>query len=461
MVAPSASQTDPQDGTVDESLYDDYPTGYYADGAYTALPIPSVKTKIGAIREDTEEGEQDIDPQIAYYISLSNSFRALREILQSTPDLPAVSNSTKNSSIPTVSSLEGATHATWRYTLLHTTPKMQVLASFPQEIVFRGLQVMETLLTRRNLGDYSTGKNLGAWCWGLLGRCRGVGEMCSEDVGVLRLLGKRALWLAKGLCVGREDVDEVKAEDEWEEQENEEDEGEHARAANENHKVVNEEAIEEVEDGEISEETHHAEDPFETTKNTAKSAPSSPAASGPHSNNAVEHQQHQLQHHNTTLTVPSPQTSEPAGPQDTSVLDPLSLAKATLLSKLTQPSSPAHLIATLLDTTTPDSPGAGAPAPAPAPAPAQATTSPARPLHDKPEERRDEAPTSPSEGRDGDGGGSIITTATTIPISGPAPPPTTAARELETRAMLDMLVTVIGEFYGQRDLLDGREVWGE
>lgn len=26
---------------------------------------------------------------------------------------------------------------------------------------------------------------------------------------------------------------------------------------------------------------------------------------------------------------------------------------------------------------------------------------------------------------------------------------------------LDMIITIVGEFYGQRDLLDGREVWGE
>jgi regulator of vacuolar morphogenesis len=29
----------------------------------------------------------------------------------------------------------------------------------------------------------------------------------------------------------------------------------------------------------------------------------------------------------------------------------------------------------------------------------------------------------------------------------------------QTRALLDMIITVVGEFYGQRDLLEAREVW--
>lgn len=32
---------------------------------------------------------------------------------------------------------------------------------------------------------------------------------------------------------------------------------------------------------------------------------------------------------------------------------------------------------------------------------------------------------------------------------------------LRIRATLDMIVTIVGEFYGQRDLLDGRLLWGE
>ena len=31
----------------------------------------------------------------------------------------------------------------------------------------------------------------------------------------------------------------------------------------------------------------------------------------------------------------------------------------------------------------------------------------------------------------------------------------------QTRAMLDMIITIVGEYYGQRDLLTAREIWDE
>lgn len=61
--------------------------------------------------------------------------------------------------------------------------------------------MLETLLTRDHLRG-QTGKSLGAWAWGLLGRCREVGEMGSEEVGVLRLVGKQAVWLLRRMKGG-------------------------------------------------------------------------------------------------------------------------------------------------------------------------------------------------------------------------------------------------------------------
>jgi regulator of vacuolar morphogenesis len=29
----------------------------------------------------------------------------------------------------------------------------------------------------------------------------------------------------------------------------------------------------------------------------------------------------------------------------------------------------------------------------------------------------------------------------------------------QARVLLDMIITIVGEFFGQRDLLDAREVW--
>ncbi|KAF7125195.1 hypothetical protein CNMCM5793_001304 [Aspergillus hiratsukae] len=43
---------------------------------------------------------------------------------------------------------------------------------------------------------------MGAWAWGLLGKCRDVGQLGTEEVGEIRDLGKRA---AKILCKMKEE----------------------------------------------------------------------------------------------------------------------------------------------------------------------------------------------------------------------------------------------------------------
>ncbi len=78
---------------------------------------------------------------------------------------------------------------------------MTLLASLPQDKVIRGLEILESLLTLGNLQG-EKGRNIGAWAWGLLGRCREVGEMGSEEVGVVRGVGKMAGWVLRRMVAG-------------------------------------------------------------------------------------------------------------------------------------------------------------------------------------------------------------------------------------------------------------------
>jgi len=41
-------------------------------------------------------------------------------------------------------------------------------------------------------GDVESIRRMGAWVWGILGKCREVGELTTREVGVIRDLGKRA-----------------------------------------------------------------------------------------------------------------------------------------------------------------------------------------------------------------------------------------------------------------------------
>ena len=396
-MAPLQVQGGPENGKSDDDLYKEYPAGYYADGAYTAIPHPSAT----AMRNNTvlADEEEDSDPQIAYYTSLSTRFSKLRGVLQSMAQATDISNTADNKPAPVISSLYGATHATWRYTLLHTAPLPYTLIALPQGTVVRGLQVVETLLTRRNLADRSTVKLLGAWCWGLLGKCRAVGEMGSEDVGILRLLGKRAVWLLRGLQVGRQDGEEE--ENDRDEEGGDDQNGEPFQGG----EVAGDDICmdEEQENGEIVGESEHEHDQFGIQDGEPKYPADGQASTAIPSETPNQHAEQQY----------------PIQPSPSTLLDPLSFAKEALLSKL-QPQKSTDIPQNIASQhrSTP-------------------ITTPSLPNPDGP-------PSASSQDQHSS------TDAESLAIG-----------ELETRASLDMIVTIVGEFYGQRDLLEGRDVWGE
>ncbi|KAK0509944.1 hypothetical protein JMJ35_007338 [Cladonia borealis] len=183
LVAPSSPPAEQKE----ESLYQDYPRGYYSDGAYTALPLASSTThgtNLGA-------EEEPLDPQEAYYASLLSRFADLSSTLQNPP--PATSTA--------LSPQKWWNSSRWRSQILNSQPQTTRLASLPQEQVIYGLEILESLLTLGNLHG-TKGRNIGAWAWGLLGRCREVGEMSSEEVGVVRGVGKRAQWILRRMAAG-------------------------------------------------------------------------------------------------------------------------------------------------------------------------------------------------------------------------------------------------------------------
>ena len=98
---------------------------------------------------------------------------------------------------------------------------MRTLAALDQENILFGLGQLSEVLTLGNLKKRKDGANLGAWGWGLLGRCRPMGEMGSEDVGTLRILGKQAgwclrRWAVRGGTWGGEEQGDEEDEDEGE-----------------------------------------------------------------------------------------------------------------------------------------------------------------------------------------------------------------------------------------------------
>ncbi len=339
-------------------LYADYPQGYYSDGAYTATPLPHSNT---SQRYKNGEQQDDKDPQDAYYTSLCARFAELTEVLQSPPPR-AAPNSTD------VYYLDWRKTRLWRGKILKTRPTMILLTMLTQDSVVYGLEVLESLLTLANLRG-KMGKNIGAWTWGLLGKCREVGQMGSEEVGVLRKLGKQATWLLRRISAGEvigEAADEPDVNASDEEGEEDDDDEEDVQG-----------------DGDCVEDVVDADggcapyiDPITT------------AALGQDSNSE-------------------------ACPVATMSDADLEKAKQHILDSLAN--TKAQMDYTDTDANNKDG-------------------------------TRTPVPTCPVTESEVDGEGSL----------------TERAEERATiHATLDMFVTIIGEFYGQRDLLDGRLLWDE
>ena len=188
LVAPSTPNTAKKENPY--APYEPKSEGFYSDGAYVAIPS---KTAFEDQYEDSE-----IDSQEAYYMALLERFDGLRSTLATSPpsSAPQIDQA--------VRSLLGKPRpGPWKHALLKSQPTPVLLSILSQENTICGIEVLESLLTMKNMSR-GVRHRLGAWAWGLLGRCRGVSEMDSEDVSVLRGLGKKACALLRRLQAGEE-----------------------------------------------------------------------------------------------------------------------------------------------------------------------------------------------------------------------------------------------------------------
>ena len=269
---------------------------------------------------------------------------------------------------------------------------MALLSQMPQETVMRGLSLLQKLLTTKNLAK---SKELGAWAWGLLARCRPVGEMGSEEVGILRSLGKRAVWVLRGMIAGR--VDDAMADEEVEVDMEAELEGNSMAELREMR----------PEEGHGSfDEGGHAEE--------QESFPSAHDRSG---------------YLDSTGADALHELSPALDALGTSSIDPLGIPPGQFepnenMSNGALLQGRQRFLASL--------------------PPLPLTTAPATPINGISEVSRSEPPPAgqeliPSMDKEG-------------------------ARHIDTHvihATLDMIITIVGKFYGQRDLLDGRLLWDE
>ncbi|OIW31107.1 hypothetical protein CONLIGDRAFT_299855 [Coniochaeta ligniaria NRRL 30616] len=200
---------------------DDAYDGYYYDGAYTAAP--------DYVSSDEEEGElysdsdPDVDPtprnraalQEAYFTSLTTRFTTLRARLHQPPPQSALDrlppdHETEVSSF--APSKKPNTFRTWTHRIRYTDPLPAQLAAMDKTSVLRLLRVvLGGKFFRRGC---ALRRRTSQWIWALLARLPDRGELDADEVGLVREMGKRAVLVSisrehvAALCevLGREQV---------------------------------------------------------------------------------------------------------------------------------------------------------------------------------------------------------------------------------------------------------------
>jgi hypothetical protein len=163
--------------------------GWYSDGAYTGMPDYQQLDEDDLLEHNQELDEDEKDAQEAYYAALRQRFSRFRGFLQNSPSSLKPSPATPSPALEPFSK-----QPQWSYHFRFSAPTAQQVTKLAQERVMLALTRIESILTKKNLtASDDQGKNLGAWVWALLAKCRPLGQMRSEDVAVIRKLGITAI----------------------------------------------------------------------------------------------------------------------------------------------------------------------------------------------------------------------------------------------------------------------------
>ncbi|KAF7956065.1 hypothetical protein EAE96_004986 [Botrytis aclada] len=366
--APAETASSKNNGEYDRSIYEsgvgDF-RGYYEDGAYYAA---------AEVEDETEDEEhKGQDPRSAYFSSILTRFETLRGKLHQVPPTDLVKN--LDADHPTyLSVLNTKLCRWWRWKMKTVDPLPVQVASMDKDTVLRLLRLLLTGTLLQSGSDINL--KVSMWIWALLARLPVRGELSSDEIGVVRELGKKAVMLVVGLKAGsdlKEGLDEVekvfKADNEVETVDDEN----FISSRDENKEMIENQPEVELQ---VTQKSSNASLILDSTDNTMLS------------------------------TI----TAKPISPEEdvlgaTPEAHELEALKVRLLANLAS------------------NPPVGPTA-----------------ITDPPPLEAEEAANTTTE-------------ASALTSGQPS--------DWNTRATIDMIITIAGEMYGQRDLLEFREVWGE
>ncbi|KAJ5188731.1 hypothetical protein N7491_005051 [Penicillium cf. griseofulvum] len=166
------------------------PAGFYEDEAYIA-PVDDLNENKAAL-SPSKLDELYSDAQGSYNNLLRHRFILLRSTLRCSPPAGAI-NTLDNDHPISLPRKATSAHKTWRRLLVTVEPRMVQLASMDMESVLEVLEILARMMSDVVRGDDTQRvRRIGAWAWGLLGKCREVGQLSTREVGIVRNLGKRA-----------------------------------------------------------------------------------------------------------------------------------------------------------------------------------------------------------------------------------------------------------------------------
>lgn len=160
--------------------------------------IDGVVIATSTAKETTEfDVEEKRDAQSSYYNLLKHRFVLLRTTLRCSPPANTITDLDESHPITLPFHVKAA-RAAWTQILYTAEPQMVQLACMDMESVLGVLRLLGDVMSKCIKDDDADQlRRIGAWAWGLLGRCRDVGELGSEEVGELRVFGRKALSLLK------------------------------------------------------------------------------------------------------------------------------------------------------------------------------------------------------------------------------------------------------------------------
>ncbi|KAJ5399131.1 hypothetical protein N7465_009620 [Penicillium sp. CMV-2018d] len=166
------------------------PAGFYEDEAYIAPAEDVGENK--AAHSPLKLDELYPETQRSYNNLLRHRFLLLRSTLRCSPPAGAIDTLDNDHPI-SLPRKAGSAHKIWRRLLVTVEPRMVQLACMDMESVLEVLEILARMMSDVVRGDDTQRvRRIGAWAWGLLGKCHEVGQLSTREVGVIRSLGKRA-----------------------------------------------------------------------------------------------------------------------------------------------------------------------------------------------------------------------------------------------------------------------------